>query len=315
MSKRKVESYIPDEEDESIVYFLIICHGMYYFTNEKPDYVKIPDNIQYVNKITYSPFGLYNLEPDTSFVKENVINICNDICPLQTESQTEELIDLLEKRVKVLERQKYRFNIRQQIKDQFFSNNNQEPEPNLKTRCYFKMLFDKTDHLYQNVEYSYDTPEKNIPIIQKTFKILPNDKNKELNIYVVFQKNGKLTQGDRILNSDIYINFLNAQKRGFSLFSQDPNTNIITTQQLLELANFYNYKKAFILDYSCDICKDKNGNPYSRDEVMKLREIIRLNLVGRGRFNKKTCKQKKQRNLRVIKKRRKTKKNEKKQKK
>jgi hypothetical protein len=311
MSKRKVESYIPDEEDESIVYFLIICHGMYYFKNEKPDYVKIPDNIQYVNKITYTPFGLYNLEPDTSFVKENVINICNDMCPLQTESQTEELIDLLEKRVKVLERQKYRFNIRQQIKDQFFSNNNnQEPKPNLKTRCYFKMLFDKTDHLYQNVEYSYDTPEKNIPIIQKTFKILPNDNNKELNIYVVFQKNGKLTQGDRILNSDIYLNFLNAQKRGFGLFSQDPNTNIITTQQLLELASFYNYKKAFILDYSCDICKDENGKPYSRDKVMKLRESIRLNLVGRGRFNKKTCKQKKQRNLRVIKKRRKTKKKE-----
>ena len=47
------------------------------------------------------------------------------------------------------------FNIRQKIKDQFFSNNNQEPENNFKTRCYFKMLFDKTDHLYQNIEHIY----------------------------------------------------------------------------------------------------------------------------------------------------------------
>ena len=296
MSDRKRKA-----DDDSIIYFLIICHGTYIFNDGNPEYVKIPQNMNYVNKITYTPFGYKNILPNAVDVKETIISICNDTCPTNNFIPPDVLIPLLKNDVELLEEQRKNYNIRQQFKDL----HNTEPECNFKMRCCYKMLFNKSNLCYQNVIYSNTQPKNNIPIIQKTFQILSTDENKDLNIYVVYQNNGKLNQGDTILNSRIY--------RSFLTYKDLYDTGTITTQQLLELAKFYMYENVVIIDYSCDTCKENNGDIVSRDLVMSIRELISSNQIGRG--YRKRRKTKKNRVLRKYKKtttRRKNKQKEKK---
>ena len=263
---------------------MILCHGSYYFKHGNPEYVTIPEKLKYVNKITYPPFGLYNLIPNVKCVKEGVMNTCENICSYNNLTSPEVLIKSLECDVQVLEQQRKRFNIRQQYKDQ----HGDEPERNFNARCHYKILFNREDQLYQNIIYSSNNPENNVPIIQKSFAVLKTDENKEWNIYVAFQQNGYLNQGEKILNSDKYIEFLKSNKRSHiqNFFSETSLTQGgITTQKLLEFAAYCNYENVVIIDYSCDSCNDENGKPISRDIVMKIRDLIVSGQIGRGYKN------------------------------
>jgi len=289
-SKRKYNDISDPDDNTSIVYFLVVCHGIYVLKEDnqynqdkqyEPEYVKIPENIKYVNKITYAPFGFKNILPDTKCIRENVTNICTDICPSNNLPGPDELIDLLQDDVQLLEQQRKVFNIRQKHKEYYGYESNE----NLKIRCFYKMLFNKEPQLYQNVVYSNPSNEtkKNIPIIQKQFSIFPHEINTKYNIYVVFEKNGKLNKDDSILNSDRYKAYNKETYKGS--YHHDMNRDI-TTQKLLEFAQYYGYENVVIFDYSCESCKDRSGNPIPRNQVMSIRELILSGQIGRG--NKKT---------------------------
>jgi hypothetical protein len=68
--KRKADVY-EDEDNTSVVYFLVVCHGIYVFKDGNPEYVEIPKTIQYVNKITYAPFGFKNILPSAQSIIKN----------------------------------------------------------------------------------------------------------------------------------------------------------------------------------------------------------------------------------------------------
>lgn len=302
MNKRKFTTNVSEDDDDedktSVVFFLIKCHGMYYFTNDQPQYITIPSNIRYVNKITYTPFGNYNLLPNSIKLEKRVIDICDDKCQNYDLPSSDDLIQSLKEKVPLLEEQKKLFNMKQQNKNQYGI----ETECDFTKRCYYKMLFNKEDKIFQSVIYSSNNVENNIPIIQKTFKILPEDDPKfKFNIYVVYQKNGMLSIGDTILSSEVYKNFL-SKKRTFSTFLnyQAYDTETITTQQLLEFAEYCNYNNVFIIDYSCSVCKDENGYAFSRDKVMDMDKLITLKQIGKG--NNKRHKSKKIHILRKYKK-------------
>ena len=197
--------------------------------------------------------------------------------------------------------------MRQQKKDHYGI----ESECNLKRRCYYKMLFDKEDKLYQSVIYSSNS-QNNIPILQKTFKILPEDHRIfKFNIYVVYQKNGTLHQGEKILSSEKYKAFLKKKRTFLTYLNYDAHdTETINTQQLLEFAEDCNYDNVFILDYSCSKCSYENGEAFPRNEVRKLSELIDSNQIGKG--NNKRYKSKKKHILRKYKKTNKKRRNNKK---
>jgi len=150
--------------------------------------------------------------------------------------------------------------------------------PHIKARCGHKMIVNRENQLYQSAVYSKTI---DIPFINKSFSITRYD-SKEMNIYVVFAKgqSGILQEGDTVLNSELFRDYL-------SIVSDDEEVlrlqNQTSTEELLEFADFCNYKNVVIIDYSCDVCLKENGEKIPRDEVMKLRrEKIDTKLVGRG---------------------------------
>ena len=200
-------------DNDSVVYFLIVCHGNYVFKDDKPEYVTISKEIQYVNKITYAPFGFKNILPNVLSIRNNVTNICSDICPSNNLQASDDFIKSLDDRVKVLENQRNSFEIMKRSKAIHGSESNTAFE----TRCLYKMLLDKKDQHYQNVIYSSNEQQCNIPIIQKQFSISPGERNTAFNIYVVFEKNGKLQQDEngckKISTRNLYRKFFPVESR------------------------------------------------------------------------------------------------------
>jgi len=290
-------------ENDNIVYFLILSHGSVDFKDNVPVYIDIPKNIDYFNKITYAPFGFTNYGTnDTLMLK----SITEKIKTLYEQSNTpiveNKLIDVLQQVDCVLKMQKEYIE-----KSKTYPNRDEH----IKGICGRKMILEREDILYQSVLYTKSI-ENNKPIIQKSFSISEDD-SEEMNIYVIFAKgeNGFLYEGDEVLNSQLFRDYLS------TIFYDDDNEvlenqNIISTEGLLEFAEFCNYKNVVFIDYSCDVCINYSGEKVPRNEVMNIRnEKITTNLVGRGGIHKKLKKSKKRRVTRKLRKSKKVKKNRK----
>jgi len=289
-------------ENDNIVYFLILSHGSVDFKDNVPVYIDIPKNIDYFNKITYAPFGFTNYGTnDTLMLKSITEKIKTLYKQTNTPIVENKLIDVLQDFDCVLKTQKEYIE-----KSKTFSNRDEH----IKSRCGHKMIVEKEDILYQSIVYS-KTIENNKPIIQKSFSISEDD-SEEMNIYVIFAKgeNGFLYEGDEVLNSEVFRDYL-------STISYNDDNAVLeyqsqtSTEELLEFAEFCNYKNVVLIDYSCDVCINYSGENVPRNEVMNIRnEKITTNLVGRG-IHKKLKKSKKRRVTRKLRKSKKVKKNRK----
>jgi len=255
-------------ENDSIVYFLILSHGSVIFRNDtEPDYINMPKNIEYLNKITYAPFGFFNYETnDTLILNAITEKIKTSYSENNTPIVENKLIEGLQNVDCVLQMQKKDF---------------EKNKDNTKYRCGLKMLIERENQLYQSVVY-YKPLENNVPIINKSFSISKDDA-KDMNIFVVFEKgkDGFLYEGGTVLNSEAYKDFISTSVDDESEIEGLQNS--ITTEELLEFADFCNYKNVVIIDYSCDGCRKYNGEKVPRNEVIKIRrEKIDQKLVGRG---------------------------------
>ena len=286
-------------ENDNIVYFLILSHGSVDFKDNIPVYIDIPKNIDYFNKITYAPFGFSNYTTNDTLMMKS---ITDKIKTLYEQTNTpiveNKLIDVLQDVDCVLKMQKEYIE-----KSKTYS----KRDEHIKSRCGHKMLVEKEDILYQSVVYTKSI-ENNKPIIQKSFSISEDD-SEVMNIYVIFAKGeeGTLREGDKVLNSELYRDFLD------TIFIDDnevlENQNIISTEDLLEFADFCNYKNVVLIDYSCDVCINYSGENVPRNEVMNIRnEKITTNLVGRGIHKKLNLKKSKTKKRKVTRKLRKSKK-------
>jgi len=275
--------------EPSIIYFVVLSHGAVNFTkseNEdeyKPIHIKIPKDISFFNKITFAPLGINNLTYDED--GKEIMDTLNTELP-NIYSKPEGYGKLLANKLKN-EHSKV-LNIKERL----------EVEKDLQTRGYYHILNNNKDQFFQSV--IYDKKRKNnLPIIQKEFSLDPviKENKKYDDIFVVFQKGGLLTIGDKILDNDnIFKNYM------IHLYNQRNISNIkgdhyiykpeITTDELLEIAVEYGYEKVVMIDYSCDYCQNivdtKTNIP--RNEIIKWREQVKNKKFGRGGKKRKTVK-------------------------
>jgi len=260
-------------ENDSIVYFLILSHGAVRFnTNYIPYYVDVPHKIDYFNKITYAPVGFSNYETNDPKMLESIktkIKVLNghENNPIVANK----LIESLRQVDCVLEDQ----------------TKNMNETPYLNDRCGQKMLVDRSDLLYESVVHS-KTIKNNSQIMNKTFSTDKNDDGETMNIYVVFANGGLLKTGDKVLNSKDYINYLSItiEDKKELLEAQSRSS----TKDLLDFAEFCDYKNVVMIDYSCNTCIDDNGERVPRNLVIQERK--KKQFAGRG-IHKKLKKTKK----------------------
>lgn len=265
---------INNESLEPIIYYVINCHGSYsFFADHTYENVIVPDSIENIQKITYSPFGAANFMDHKD--DENVLKNLKSYIPklyMNDAAYGNELLDQI-KNLPLLTSPEYRLNNFPKTDD----------IPGSKYRAGLQEI--KRNGIYQGVIYN---KENNVPIINKGYSTDPNDEFQ--NISVVFQKGGKFDVGQTILKSDDYETYL--VQKGYTQDEYD--IEAINTQLLLELSAFNGYKTVVIIDYSCDICNYYNGNPVQRNKVMEIRKTIDTNKLGRG--GKKTRKKNQNKN-------------------
>lgn len=263
------------KKHSSIIYFVVLCHGQVNFTKDKNDnyepiQIKIPPKISFFNKITFAPFGIYNMMHDED--NEIIFNTLKTEIP------------------KLNPEERYGDSLVDKLKNEY-SYLLDHPEEELKietdprSRVYFHMLNNNKDQFYQSV--IYDTNKNSIPIIQKQFSLDDKvDNNGFADILVVFQKGGSLKTGDKILNNNnIFKKYMvnlptnNIDKDGNYIYTPE-----ITTDELLNIAVEYGYKKVVIIDYSCDSCENivNPATKITRDKIRKWREDVKKRVFARG---------------------------------
>lgn len=269
------------KKEPSIIYFAILCHGQVNITKTendeyKPINIKMPPKISFFNKITFTPFGIYNMMHD----EDNKIifnKLKKEIPKLNTEEGYGEiLVDKL--------KNKYSHLLDDPVEDLKI-----ETDP--RSRVYFHMLNNNRDQFYQSVIYDNNTNKSSIPIIQKKFTLDKKvDNNGFEDILVVFEKGGSLNTGDKILNNNnIFKDYMIHlwEKKITNNIDKDGNyiyTPEITTDELLNIAVEYGYEKVVIIDYSCDSCENVI-DPHTkipRNEIIKWREDVKKRLFARG---------------------------------
>lgn len=269
--------------NDSIIYLLILAHGLHEYNNKpytsnldepviyakttRPTLIKtrlfqipnviIPSGIEYIQKITYTPFGLYNIMSFND--KKNIYNNTLDLVktkiivgkPLTELVKNEITFETIETKLAKSENPEYI------VED-------------------LRLLMKNRDSICQ--EYIYDKSiNKNVPFKNKSFSSSnteedDDDENEytKNGIYVMRQEGGPLKVGDNILQDDI------------------------NTQQLLEKLSSYGYKNVIILDYSCDVCSTSLGMKPDDIHVDKLKQQILEGKIGRGgKTKRKTQKVKK----------------------
>ena len=269
---------------DNIIYIVILAHGIHEYNRQKYDgetddtmiYAKqkrpspfktrlykspnviIPDNITYIQKITYTPFGLYNIMSSNDSNK-----IYNELLQLLSRDFIigEPLTKIITDDI-----------VFESIESKLSKPEN--PEHILED---LRLLMENKDDLCQ--EYIYDkTGTNNIPLKNKSFSMESYEEENEdseieekRGIYVMQQQGGPLSIGNNILE----------------------RLGSITTQELLEKLSEYGYNKIVIIDYSCEICTTTFGMKPEDSHINSVREEIKLGKIGRGGKRKLTVSNKK----------------------
>jgi hypothetical protein len=321
------EIYKPDQnkKDFSIIYFVIVCHGIIRYDADDddenvvtPEFIKtVPANIEYFNKITYTPIGFPNVMPIDKMVdgiKHNNFYIFQQIRDLLNHEYLVNY-ELIEALPGVDQLTATRIEIDKQAKDrpEVKLRGNSEIIQKIKTAqntpAYSKLLGIREKDLYGSRVYIRDNNDYNSEYMFMNKEFLMDSDKKDWNIYVAFERHGKnqktyLEVGEPILTSNHYKDFLiktiptefDGKIVGFSKETMEEilneETRKITTSRLLDLAAFYNYKNVVMIDYSCSVVRDKANGKISRDIIMKHRDELGY-FAGSKNKNKNKNKKKK----------------------
>lgn len=315
-------------ENDSIVYFLILSHGSVNYYKNKPEYIRTPKeegkSIDYFNKITYAPLGFSNYGTDDQYMLNSITTKINEfIDEKKYPLVNNELIEVLPNVDCVLEMQKEslkKLKNASTVSDMSYKcglKNLSDREPKL----YGSVVYSKGDYDCDDDKDGDDDDNCDITtqIINKSFSIGEND-SEHMNIYVVFAKGGNLNTGDNVLNSDKYLEYLanpkiemrkswydDWRKRGRitedeyeekmieitnKVYEEEiENINDVTSEELLKFARYCGYKNVIMIDYSCDVCINHDGEKVPRNLVMATRNDFHP-FHGRG-IHKKLKKTKK----------------------
>jgi hypothetical protein len=316
-------------ENDSIVYFLILSHGSVNYYKNKPEYIRTPKkegkSIDYFNKITYAPLGFSNYGTDDEYMLNSITTKINKfINEKKYPLVNNELIEVLPNVDCVLEMQREslkKLKNASTVSDMSYKcglKNLSDREPKL----YGSVVYSKGDYDCDDDDKDGDDDDNcdiTTEIINKSFSIGKND-SEHMNIYVVFAKGGKLNTGDKVLNSDKYLKYLANWKiemrkewyddwRNRGRINEDEyeekiieitnkayeeeieNINDVTSEELLKFARYCGYKNVIMIDYSCDVCINHDGEKVPRNLVMATRNDFHP-FHGRG-IHKKLKKTKK----------------------
>lgn len=259
----------------NVIYLTILSHGLYEYDtrpyknddNQEKIYAKtkyvtpfkqrlfrhpnviIPESIEYIQKITYTPFGLYNiLSPnDTEHIYKRISTILNDDMilgePFSELVKNEVTFETIESKLARPENPEYI------VED-------------------LKLLLKNRDNICQ--EYLYvKTAADNKPLLNKTFSMTSAEDDEDdedeyteakCGIYVMVQKGGTLNAGDNIL----------------------ADVGTLTTQELLETVSRHGYTTVVIMDYSCDVCTTMFGMKPDDKHMEHMKTQILEGKIGRG---------------------------------
>jgi len=259
-------------EDDSIIYLLILTHGSYEYKaranktniNSKedkqgnvipliqPNNVVFPENVSFFQKITYTPFGLYNIMNGNDDITAHEM-ITHDLMPYLRQKITGiELTDKIKNEV-----------VFESIETKLARSSGDESMVND-----LRQLLENRDKICQT--YSYDkTQDSNIPLLNKRFDSFDEDEIEEglesyHGIFIAHQENGGFETGQR------------------SLYKPDKT---ITTQELVNMLSKKGYKRIILIDFSCDICKSFHGAEPNEEHLNYMNTQI-PHMIGRGKKSK-----------------------------
>lgn len=296
----------PKPKNESIVYFLILSHGaaMYHNANS-PIFTEIPENIEYFNKITYAPLGYGNFMPYRKDYNDKTIleSIKNLLAKNATPLVNNELIQILPDIDNLSNWQT------KTVKNDSIVSSLSNVQKTL-SQLQFKSLMLKSNEFYKSIIYTKPKEYRNDneTIIDKDFST--DQIQNTMNIYIAFEKGGRFQIGEPILKTKKYYDFLKINYPYLSEEHINEKLEMITTSDLLKLANFYNYKNVVMIDYSCSVCRSTEGEKVPRDIIMSNRNEYFAGSIKR-KINKTkkhiTRKLKKSKKVKKVNKNRKTK--------
>jgi len=303
LSKIENKYEVSIDPNKNFVYVVILVHGCSMFKNDEPMYLKVPDNVKYINKITYAPLGCVNYVSNDEQIVSNLSNFLKDKnsnsnIPLVENELAENLPDidnLLNAQIKYIKNTKQLMKIFKLP----------EAEDRVKDRQIL-VNADNNNGLYQSFVYSKYFEDNNPNIINKKFEIGSGDKS-EMNIYVVFEKMVEIKKGNKrtaenfkkglssietifrsdgknIIKSEKYKKFEKDKLSKKNPGNEEPENSIdehpgiITTEKLLEFLVWCGYEQSVIIDYSCSSCENiDNNSEVNEKKISELEEEAKKN--------------------------------------
>lgn len=274
------------------IYLLILSHGKVVFVPDsppKPRMVRIPPEIQYMNKVTYAPLGVssFSVGHNERKITDSVMSIISDANSRGSIIRGSHLSKELESHVEIQSPEEIKAIQKSQAKvgislvDSGFADS--------------YLLGRLAGQLYQSVEYTESHPAQ---LMEKEYHT--SSSNPNFDIFVVYTKNAhsnlqsQLQPGDRILRP-----VPSARGNAMNVARSLSNNPVgITTSRLLEFMSSFGYENVILIDYSCDICCETGScERIPRDVIRNYRQMIldSNGMFGRGRNKNKTRRPEKKR--------------------
>lgn len=221
--------------EPNTIYLLSLTNGGCEYEDDSFDrkMITVPENIEYLNIITYAPHGCSNVETWKTTINKSIyfLNNQKDYC----DKTGADLVNFLRTNEVLYE-------------------NNLMNQPDSTSNAYLKSIASADTFIYKNnpqyvySQIEYDTENK-IQVPLKRWKINGTISYILENLFVICENNGELRVGTRLL-------------------TENEDTD---TERILQLLSDKNYTRVVIIDYSCDVCITPNRNIVPRDIIISNR--------------------------------------------
>lgn len=250
----------------AIIYIGILTHGALLLENEyTPQINKIPTEIDYMNVISVAPKGIANI----IFEKFTMINIKDILINVLSKSQP--VGQPLANKIRDI----YYDNIGGEIN--YFKNNP-------KNKYHSELYAYNDDKMFTSTDSN-----ESIEYVDKLFTKYYIEREKEWDIYVLYQEGGQLKIGQELML--LIHKYFNLTTRQY-----DPNEINLFLSDVLKYLKDMGYKNIIIIDNSCQICRvltsdyDYHLDVDTRSVRNIRRRIQREKYIGGKSRNKKKSK-------------------------
>lgn len=266
------------QPNDKVVYLLIRSHGFYWYNKRNfrnifrvfkektfentevatvsgkkvypPDYIDFNNEttrkIEFYQKITYAPFGLYN------------IIHCDEIIPMRRQA-----VDLIQSNViigeplfNLIKAQTLISSVEEKMKA-YDPNDSRNSEGALEALV---KLMEHKDEIYSSSMYVKDDPS-NVRLLDKSFMSDLDPERDFMDITVIYQQNGPYEIGDK-----------------FNL----PPVYTVSIQSMINNISIY-YTHIIMIDFSCEqICEPYTKDLVVPEHARNVREMIKTRQLGRG---------------------------------